>query len=130
MLPPEHAVPVESPLIERFYAAHDWSVTATMLAPDFVWIDQDGKARKAKHLRSQSQWFEAAYDNAHATLDAVVADLGEPSVLYVRGVTHARARNRFQEPARIDVAVWTRFVITSDGTRIRQIGPSSVIDGA
>jgi hypothetical protein len=54
-IPPDGAVPVESPLIRRLYATRHWSATEALLTDDFVWHDERGKRRRAKHLKSANQ---------------------------------------------------------------------------
>jgi hypothetical protein len=124
-LPPPAAVPVESPLIERLFATREWVETEALLAEDFAWFDERGKRRRAKHLQSATRWAEAAVENPHATLETIVADLEEPTVLYARGRTRTRALYRAE--CDIDTIMWTRVVITSCGTRIRELGPSIVV---
>ena len=124
-LPPPSAVPVESPLIERLFATREWVETEELVAEDLVWFDDRGTGRRAKHLKCATKWAEASVDNPHATLEAIVADLEEPTVLYARG--RSRMRALYRAECDIDSIAWTRVVITSCGTRIREIGPSIVI---
>jgi len=127
-IPGAGAVPVESPLVQRLGAAREWSETEALLTEDFVWHDEHGKRRRAKHLKSANQWAEAAFDDLHATVEAIFADLENPTVLYVRDTTRGRARYRGR--ADLEVTAWTRVVIAPCGTRIRELGPSTIISGA
>jgi hypothetical protein len=122
--PPAGAVPVESALIERFYAARDWAETEALLADDFVWIDDD-TARGAKDFKSSQQWGLAAYEDIEATIDTIVADLEHPTVLYVRDATRGRAR--YRDRPDLDVVSWVRIIVTPSGTRIRALGPMTII---
>jgi hypothetical protein len=124
-LPPDEAVPVESPLIRRLYATREWSETEALLTDDFVWHDERGKRRRAKHLKYATQWAEGQLEDPHATIEAIVADLSEPTVLYVRDRTRGRTVYRYRPD--IDVIAWTRVIVAPCGTRIRELGPTTII---
>ena len=124
-IPPEEAVPVESPLLRRLYATREWSETQALLTDDFVWHDERGKRRRAKHLKHATQWAEGQLKDLHATIEAIVADLAEPTVLYVRDRT--RGRTRYRDQPDVDVIAWTRVVVAPCGTRIRELGPTTII---
>lgn len=125
-LPPDGAVPVESPIIRRLYATQEWADMEALLAEDFVW-HADGKRRRAKHLKSSNQWAEAAFADLRADVETIVADLEHPTVLFVQDTTRGRARHRDRPD--LEVRAWTRVVLAPCGTRVRELGPSAVIDG-
>ena len=104
--------------------ARDWAETEALLADDFVWIDDD-TPRGAKDFKSAQQWGLAAYEDIEATIDTIVADLEHPTVLYVRDATRGRARYRDQPD--LDVVSWVRIIVTQNGTRIRALGPMTII---
>ena len=124
-IPPESAVLVESPLTLRLYATREWPETQALLTEDFVWHDERGKRRRAKHLKQASHWAERQLEDLHATIEAIVADLEQPTVLYVRDRTRGRTPHR--DTLDVDVIAWTRIVIAPCGTRIRELGPTIVI---
>jgi hypothetical protein len=121
-LPPETAVPVDSALVQRLYATRTWSETQPLLAADFVMILPNGRRGGAQTLEESTALMESLYVDPRATVEAVFADLEQPSVLYVRD----RAR---LQPLRGDVfeaKAWTRMVVAPCGTRIRELGPTNV----
>jgi selenocysteine lyase/cysteine desulfurase len=69
-IPPEGAVPVESPLLRRLYATREWSETQALLTDDFVWHDERGKRRRAKHLKHATQWAERQLKDLHGMIEA------------------------------------------------------------
>lgn len=95
--PPETAVPVDSPLVHRFFATRDWS----LLSDDFVLVLPGGRRVGADALTPSNS-------GPPAEIEAIYADLEQPSVLYVR-----------------DVQTWTRLIVAPCGTRIRELGPTS-----
>jgi hypothetical protein len=126
-LPPQSAIPVESPLVDRLYATRAWSETEALLDDGFV-LHVGGKRRRAKHLKNFQQTAEASFDDLNATVEEVLADLQEPTVLYVLDTTRGRPRYRHRDEPDLNLKVWTRVVVTPCGTRIRELGPSVVID--
>jgi hypothetical protein len=90
-----------------------------------VWHDERGKRRRAKHLKQATRWMEGQLKDLHATIEAILADLAEPTVLYVRDRT--RGRTLYRDRPDVDVIAWTRVVVAPCGTRIRELGPTTVI---
>ena len=121
-LPPETAVPVDSALVQRLYATRTWSETQPLLAPDFVMILPNGRRGGAQTLEESTALMESLYVDPRATVEAVFADLEQPSVLYVRD----RARLQPLRGEVFEAKAWTRMVVAPCGTRIRELGPTNV----
>jgi hypothetical protein len=121
-MPPETAVPVDSELVRRLYAARAWSETERLLATDFVMVLPGGRRLGAQALEETTAMLEAYYVDPHATVEEIYADFQEPSVLYIRDV--ARMQPLRGEP--FDARAWTRMVVAPCGTRIRELGPTNV----
>jgi hypothetical protein len=124
--PPERAVPVDSALVERLYALQDWDEIRALLTDDFVLRGPNGTQAGLEELRRTNELMAGAYEELHATVEAVLADLEHPSVLYVRD----HSRGRAQKGPDLDITAWTRVVVAANGTRIRELGPTSVIHDA
>lgn len=122
--PPDGTVPVDSPLVERLYASRDWSAIRPLLTDDFALVGPHGTRAGLDAFRRTNEQMASAYEDLHATVELIVADLEHPSVLYVRD--HSRGRARKKGPD-LDVTAWTRVVVASDGTHIRELGPSTVV---
>lgn len=125
-LPPDGAVPVDSALVHRLYAQREWQDIRPLLADDFVLVGREGARFGANMLRHMNEKLEATYDDLHTTIELVLADLERPAVLYVRG----RERGRGRRGPDLDVTAWTRIVVAQSGTKVRELGPSSVISSA
>jgi hypothetical protein len=123
--PPAGAVPVDSALVQRLYALEDWDQIRGLLTDDFVLRGPNGSSAGLEELRRTNALMAAAYEELHATVETVLADLEHPSVLYVRD----HSRGRAKKGPDLDVTAWTRVVVAASGTRVREIGPTSVIDG-
>ena len=109
--PPETAVPVESELVRRLYATRNWSETRALLSDDCVMVLSNGRRVRASVIDHRS--VASMYEDSDPIVEAVLADLERPTVLYVRGRAFA-------------AETWIRLVVTPCGTRIRELGPSSV----
>ena len=125
-LPPATAVEVECELVQRLYTTSEWERTRAMLADDFVLIGPSGRAG-LEALRRSNELMADAYDDLHAEIETVVSDPAAPNVLYVRD--HSRGRPK-DGGAPLDVRAWTRVRVSDDGTKVRELGPSSVISSA
>jgi len=125
-LPPATAVEVECELVQRLYTTSEWERTRAMLADDFVLIGPSGRAG-LEALRRSNELMADAYDDLHAEIETVVSDPAAPNVLYVRD--HSRGRPK-DGGAPLDVRAWTRVLVSDDGTKVRELGPSSVISSA
>jgi hypothetical protein len=126
-LPPATAVEVECDLVHRLYATREWDATRTMLADDFALIGADGTRRGIDELRRSNELMASAYEDLRAEIETIVADPARPTVLYVRD--HSRGRPKDGSPD-LDVRAWSRVVLSPDGTQVRELGPSSVINRA
>ncbi|MDA0182574.1 nuclear transport factor 2 family protein [Solirubrobacter phytolaccae] len=125
-LPPATAVEVECELVHRLYTTREWERTRPMLADDFVLVGPTGRAG-LEALRRTNELMADAYEDLQAEIETIVSDPAAPDVLYVRD--HSRGRPRDGSPA-LDVRAWSRVVLTADGTQVRELGPSSVIQSA
>lgn len=125
-LPPATAVEVECELVHRLYTTRDWDTTRALLTDDFVLIGATGRAG-LEALRRSNELMAETYEDLDAQIETIVADPAQPSVLYVRD--RSRGRPKDGGPA-LDVRAWTRAVVTDDGARVRELGPSSVISRA
>jgi len=125
-LPPERAVPVDSALVQQLYRQREWRHIRPLLTDDFVLIGPDGAHAGLDAFRRENVRLQATYEDADSTVEAVLADLERPAVLYVRSRERARARRGPD----LDVTAWTRIVVASSGTQVRELGPSSVIGRA
>jgi hypothetical protein len=125
-VPPAAAVPVESALVQRLFATRAWHETRTLLADDFVMVLPDGRRVGEQALELSTAALEDRYENPHATVEGVFADLERPSVLYV----HSAARLRPWRGEAFDTDTWTRLTVAPCGTRIRELGPTSVVASA
>ncbi|RKQ93715.1 hypothetical protein C8N24_3586 [Solirubrobacter pauli] len=125
-LPPDAAVPVDSALVQRLYAQREWRDIRPLLTDDFVLVGREGARFGADALRDMNDRLGASYDDLHTTVELVLADLERPAVLYVRG----RERGRARRGPDLDVTAWTRIVVAQSGTKVRELGPSSVISSA
>lgn len=107
--PPETAVPVDSALVELLYAARGWKELRPLLADDFALVGPDG-------ARAGLEAFRRAVtgDDRRAAVELILADLAQPTVLFVRARTE-------------DERAWTRVVVAPNGTRVRELGPSTVV---
>ncbi|MBE2318242.1 nuclear transport factor 2 family protein [Solirubrobacter sp. CPCC 204708] len=126
-LPPATAVEVECPLVHRLYTTREWEQTRPMLADDFVLIGPNGGRAGLDALRRTNELMAGAYEDLHAEIETVVSDPAAPRVLYVRDHSRGRAKDSGE---RLDVRAWSRVVLTEDGTQVRELGPSSVINRA
>lgn len=122
-LPPDGAVPVDSALVRRLYAQREWRDIRPLLADDFVLVGRAGARFGVDALRSMNERLDATYEDVQVAVELVLADLERPTVLYVRGHERGRARRGPD----LDVTAWTRIVVAQSGTKVRELGPSSVI---
>lgn len=126
-LPPASAVEVESELVHRLYSTREWDSTRTMLTDDFALIGPGGARTGLDELRRSNELMSDAYEDLHAEIETIVADPAHPSVLYVRDHSRGRAKDGSSE---LDVRAWSRVVLAPGGTKVREIGPSSVVNSA
>ena len=126
-IPPASAVEVECELVRRLYSTHEWEQTRTMLTDDFALIGPGGTRAGLDELRRTNELMAGAYEDLHAEIETIVADPDQPFVLWVRDHSRGRAKKTGE---RLDVRAWSRVVLAPDGARVREIGPSSVINSA
>jgi hypothetical protein len=86
----------------------------------------DGRRVGEEMLELSTAELQDRYENPHATVEAVFADLERPSVLYVRSV----GRLQPWRGEGVDTETWTRMTVAQCGTRIRELGPTSVVGSA
>ena len=103
-IPQEGAVPVESPLVRRLYATREWAETQALLTDDFVGTTSAGNSVARSTSRAPTSGPRRRSTIWRPTIETIVADLEEPTVLYVLDTTRGRARHR----GRPDLDVWRR----------------------
>jgi hypothetical protein len=126
-IPPAHAVPVECELVRRLYATREWENTRALLTDDFALVSAGGARAGLEALKRTNELMAAAYDELSAEIETIVADPDQPWVLWVRDHSRGRAKGAERD---LDVRAWSRVVLASDGAKVREIGPSSVIGPA
>jgi hypothetical protein len=126
-IPPAHAVEVECELVRTLYATRDWEATRALLTDDFALIGPGGTRAGIEELRRTNELMAGAYEDLHAEIELIVADPDQPLMLWVRDHSRGRAKDTGEH---LDVRAWSRVVLAPDGARVRELGPSSVINSA
>jgi hypothetical protein len=126
-IPPAGAIEVEIEVVRALYATREWERTRALLTDDFALIGPGGTRAGLDELKRTNELMAEAYEDLHSEIETMVADPDQAFVLYVRDHSRGRAKETGES---LDVRAWSRVKLSSDGRKVREIGPSSVIGGA
>jgi hypothetical protein len=121
--PPPAAEPSESPLIVRFNAAKEWKDIAPLLADGFAMIDPKGRRHDKRMYRNSQRAWKRIYPRQGGAIEAILSDPAEPHVVYVR----AHFLGHPRRGPLLDMTGWTRYVLTPELERVREIAFAGIV---
>jgi hypothetical protein len=123
---PTGAPTAENELIRRLHAARSWDATVPLLADDFQMVDVRGRRLKRQVFKYSRQMMRRTYPELETEVQELLADPREPGVFHSRERTVGKARRGPD----LDMTAWSRYALTPDGTRVREIACTAVVSVA
>jgi hypothetical protein len=124
--PPPGAEPAESEVVRRMGTARGWEAIEPMLSDDFAFIDGRGRRVGRGRYRRAIVAYNNIYPEWDSEVEAIVADPVAPDVFYLR--TAMRSRPRLGPL--LHTTTWTRYVLTPEHTKVREIEAAGVLSVA
>lgn len=122
--PPLGAAPADSPLIrhlDELGEVQDWDAMKALLSDDFELVM--GKRRFGQKVYIRVLKMTRRQLPGEHTTDEVVVHPDEPDVLWVRSTSSGKPRFG---PGFVATS-WSRFSLTPDGSRVREIADAGVV---